>query len=183
MKLAAVEQPAEHVWHLRLHDAWTIVLDGHRELVILTIKSFYRHLQVRQDAAFFARVETIVDGLLHGGEQCLARAVKAEQVAILGEELAHRNLALALPHCFGCHTAGIAFHFRPFRFLGEFGFAAVVLRVTASGEQALLLSLLTHRDAWMLVVTKGGSFSFASPRARHSAQKRRSPCRSSSSMS
>ena len=43
-----------------------------------------------------AGVERVVDGLLHRREQRLRRVVEAEQVAVLGEELGDRDVALLL---------------------------------------------------------------------------------------
>ena len=54
-------------------------------------------LDVGQDAGLLAGVERVVDGLLDRGQQRLRRVVEAEQVAVLGEELGDRDLALALP--------------------------------------------------------------------------------------
>ena len=54
-----------------------------------------------QDAGLFAGVERVVDRLLDGGQQGLARVVEAQQVAVLGEELADRDVALAGGHRLG----------------------------------------------------------------------------------
>ena len=54
-----------------------------------------------QDAGLFAGVERVVDGFLDRGQQGLARIVEAEQVAVLGEELADRDIALAGGHRLG----------------------------------------------------------------------------------
>ena len=48
-----------------------------------------------QDAGLFAGVERVVDRLLDRGQQGLAGIVEAQQVAVLGEELADRDIALA----------------------------------------------------------------------------------------
>ncbi len=55
----------------------------------------------RQDAGLLAGVERVVDGFLDAGEQRLARVVEAQQMAVLGEELGDRDLALARAHL-GC---------------------------------------------------------------------------------
>ena len=54
-----------------------------------------------QDAGFFAGVERVVDRFLDGGQQRLARIVEAQQMAVLGEELADRNVALRGGHRLG----------------------------------------------------------------------------------
>src|SRR5690606_7793243 len=66
VELAAVEQSPEHVWHLGFDDAWTIVLNNHRELLLVGADAFDRHLEVRQDTRFFARIEAVVDRFLDG---------------------------------------------------------------------------------------------------------------------
>ena len=52
--------------------------------------------QLGEDAGLLAGVERVVDGFLDRGEQGLRRVVEAEQVAVLGEELGDRDLALLL---------------------------------------------------------------------------------------
>ena len=54
-----------------------------------------------QDAGLLAGVERVVDRLLDRGQQRLARVVEAEQVAVLGEELADRDVALRRRHRLG----------------------------------------------------------------------------------
>ncbi len=61
-----------------------------------------------QDAGFFAGVERVVDGFLDRGQQGLARIVEAEQVAVLGKELADRDIALAGGHRLGRRPAAAA---------------------------------------------------------------------------
>ena len=56
---------------------------------------------LRQDAGLFAGVERVVDRFLDRGEQRLARVVEAQQVAVLGEELADRDVALLGGHRLG----------------------------------------------------------------------------------
>ncbi len=61
------------------------------------------------DSRFFARVQRVVDRLLDGGQEGLARVVETQQVAVLGEELAHRDIALLGRHGFsGGATARLA---------------------------------------------------------------------------
>ena len=59
------------------------------------------HPDLGQDAGFFAGVERVVDRFLHRRQQGLARIVEAEQVPVLGEELADRNIALLGGHRLG----------------------------------------------------------------------------------
>src|SRR5262249_46954511 len=51
-----------------------------------------------EDAALLAGVERVVHRLLDRGEQRLGRTVETEQVAVLGEELGDRDLALLGGH-------------------------------------------------------------------------------------
>ena len=62
---------------------------------------------VGQDAGLLAGVERVVDGLLDGGQQGLARVVEAQQVAVLGEELADGDVALAGGHLDGGDGRGL----------------------------------------------------------------------------
>ncbi len=55
----------------------------------------------RQDAGLFAGVQGVVDRLLDGRQQGLARVVEAQQVPILRKELADGNIALAGGHRLG----------------------------------------------------------------------------------
>src|SRR5207248_3497607 len=59
------------------------------------------HGHVGHDAGFLARIQRVVDRLLDAGQQRLARVVEAEQMAVLGEELADRDVLLP-----GCHGFG-----------------------------------------------------------------------------
>ena len=135
VELAAVEQPTEHVRHLCLDDAGTVVLNDHRELLLVGADAFDRDLEVGQDACFFAGIEAVVDGFLDRGQQCLARAVKAEQVAVLGEELADRDLPLLLGHGLGIDRGLLAA-----ALLGFLAVFALYHRVVGcfAGEQILL---------------------------------------------
>src|SRR5262245_4932852 len=113
MELGAVEQLREHPRDLLAHDARAVVRDRDpetRRLARRRRRSVLRddlelHLDVGEDPAFLARIERVVHRLLHAGEQCLARAVETQQVAVLGEELGDRDLALARPHLLGRDTA------------------------------------------------------------------------------
>ena len=88
VELRAVEQLPEDLRDLLLHDAGTVVLDDHAEAVLFVLDRLDLDVDVGQDAGLLAGVERVVDGLLHGREQRLARVVEAEQVAVLREELA-----------------------------------------------------------------------------------------------
>ena len=63
------------------------------------IKRFF--FENMEDAGLFACVEGVVNALLDRGEEGLFRVVEAEEVAILGEELADRYLALPHGELFG----------------------------------------------------------------------------------
>ena len=99
MKLRAVEQLAEDQRDLLLEDAGAVVLDADFEAVGAGLLDVDPNLG--QDAGLFAGVERVVDRFLDRGEQRLARIVEAQQVAVLGEELADRDVALRGGHALG----------------------------------------------------------------------------------
>ena len=99
MELGAVEQLAEDQRDLGFHDARTVVLHGHPKPIRLSLLEV--HPDLRDDARLFAGVERVVDRFLDGGQQRLAGVVEAQQVAVLGEELADRDIALLGRHGFG----------------------------------------------------------------------------------
>ena len=123
VELRAVEELAEDLRDLRLHDARAVVFDATTkrpspcELAVLEFAS-RRGLGPRwdlgEDAGFLAGVERVVDRLLDGGEERLGRVVEAEQVAVLGEELGDGDLALpvaigsAVARRFGVRGEGLA---------------------------------------------------------------------------
>ena len=195
VELAAVEQAAEHVRHLCLHDAGTVVLDAHRELLLALADARDLDLDLRQDAGFLARVEAVVDGFLDRGEERLARAVEAEQVAVLGEELADRDLALPLRHLL-CGLAlpllGLVGLLRLRRLVGLLRLRLGRLRRSLCRRGFLgveQLSLVARLGVAHSVPSRGclqnvGSTSaMPRPTARASRQKRCSPRRSSLSRS
>ena len=99
MKLRAVEQLAEDQRDLLLDDARAVVL--HADLEAVRAGRFDVDPDFGQDAGLFAGVERVVDGLLDGVSRALRGLSKPEQVAVLGEELADRNIALAGGHRLG----------------------------------------------------------------------------------
>jgi hypothetical protein len=96
VELGAVQELAEDLTELRLEDARPVVLDGDRVLVVTEVVD--GDLDVREDLRLLASVEGVVHGLAHGGEQRLGGVVEAEQVAVLGEELADGDVALPRGH-------------------------------------------------------------------------------------
>ena len=122
VELRAVEQLAEDQRDLLLDDAGAVVLDADLEAVGAGLLDVDPDLG--QDAGLFAGVERVVDRFLHRGEQRLARIVEAQQVAVLGEELAHRDVALLRRHALGRgaaapaglddHVDVVALQLRPF---------------------------------------------------------------------
>src|SRR5690606_12784884 len=70
--------------------------DGDGVLVLAEVAD--GDLDVREDAGLFTGVERVVDRLAHRREQRLRRVVEAEQVPVLREELADRDLALPGGH-------------------------------------------------------------------------------------
>ena len=126
MELRAVEQLAEDQRDLFFEDARAVVLHADLEAVgagLLDVDPDFG-----QDAGLFAGVERVVDGLLDGGQQGLARVVEAQQVAVLGKELADRDIALAGGHRLGRRPAprrparGAAGRLRPDRPRGRWSF-------------------------------------------------------------
>ena len=99
MELGAVEQFPEDQRDLRLHDARPVILHGHAKTIRLRL--LHVHPDLRHDPRLFACVERIVDGFLDSGQQCFARIVETQQVAVLGEELADRDIPLLGRHRFG----------------------------------------------------------------------------------
>ena len=94
VELRTVEQLAEDLRDLRLHDARAVVLDRDPETLFRQLADL--DAQLGEDARFLAGVERVVDALAHRGEERLLRVVEAEQVAVLDEELGDRDLALLL---------------------------------------------------------------------------------------
>ena len=95
MKLGTVEELAEDQRNLLADDARTVVLDAHPEPRPALPDLLDPHPDLREDARLLAGVERVVDRLLDAREQRLARGVEAEQVAVLGEELADGDVPLA----------------------------------------------------------------------------------------
>ena len=117
VELRPVEQLAEDLRHLVLHDAGPVVLDDDQEAA-LALRELGRvapglerevvdlDRQLGKDAGLLARVERVVDGFLDRGQQGLGRVVEAEQVAVLREELGDRDLALLLCQRLGGDALG-----------------------------------------------------------------------------
>ena len=99
VELGSVEQLAEDQRDLFLKDSRPVVLNPNLVAVVAGLLDV--HPDFRQDTGFFTGVERIVDRLLDRGEQRLAGIVETEQMAVLGEEFADRNVALAGRHRFG----------------------------------------------------------------------------------
>jgi hypothetical protein len=71
------------------------------------VERFDRDPDFGEDPRLLAGVQRVVDGFLYRGQQGLARVVEAEQVAVLREELADRDLLLLRGHTLG-GLAGLA---------------------------------------------------------------------------
>jgi len=99
VELAAVQQPPENAGNLLAHDARAVVLDDHPEARLAELLD--ADLDFREDARLLAGVQGVVHRLLDRGQQGLAGVVEAEQVAVLGEELADGDAALGLGHRLG----------------------------------------------------------------------------------
>jgi hypothetical protein len=94
VKLGTVEQLAEDQGDLLGDDARAVVLDAHPVAGAALPHLLDPHPDLGKDARLFAGVERVVHRLLDAREQRLARRVEAEQVPVLGEELAHRDVPL-----------------------------------------------------------------------------------------
>ena len=71
---------------LLLDDAGAVVL--HADLEAVRAGGLDVDPDLGQDAGFFAGVQGVVDRFLDRGQQGLARVVEAQQMAVLGKELA-----------------------------------------------------------------------------------------------
>ncbi len=110
VELRAVEELGEDRRDLVADDAGAVVDDGDAEPRRLAgggrRRPVARHdldldRDVGEDAGLLGRVEGVVHRLLDAGEEGLARAVEAEEVPVLGEELGDGDLALAGAHLDG----------------------------------------------------------------------------------
>ncbi len=99
MELRAVQQLAEDQWDLLFQNARAVVLHADFETVRTGRLDMDPYLG--QDAGFFAGVQRVVDRLFDRREQRLAGIVEAQQMAVLGKELADRDIALTGGHRFG----------------------------------------------------------------------------------
>ncbi len=107
VKFAAVEEPAEDVFDLLAYDAGAVV--DHRYAVArllgggraIRLEVFDDDGDIRQNAGFFAGIKGIIDGFLDRGQERFAGIIEAEQMAVLGEELADGDILLLRRHGLG----------------------------------------------------------------------------------
>ena len=92
MELGSVQQATEDVLDLLAHDARPVVANEHLEAGLRQRQQL--DAEIGQHPRLLAGVEGVVDRLLDGGQQRLAGIVEAEEVSVLREELADRDLAL-----------------------------------------------------------------------------------------
>jgi hypothetical protein len=92
VELRAVQQLAEDQRDLLLHDSRSVVLDTDLEAVVARL--LHVDPDFRQDPRLFAGVQRVVDGFFDRGQQRLARVVEPQQMPILGEKLADRDVPL-----------------------------------------------------------------------------------------
>lgn len=104
VEFAAVEEFSEDVWDLFFNDPWAVVLDGDAEAAGLGLVD--SDPDFREDAGFFASVERVVDGFLHGGQESFAGIIESEKMSIFCEEFADRDIALFGGHRFGGGASG-----------------------------------------------------------------------------
>ena len=105
VELRAVEELAEDQWDLLAHDPRSVVLHPHPEARGRVAHRLDADPDLGEDARLLAGVERVVDRFLDAREERLAGRIKTEQVAVLREELAHRNVALAGREGLGCGPA------------------------------------------------------------------------------
>src|SRR5262249_52265502 len=86
VELPAVEQLAKDKRDLLLDDARAVVL--YADFVTVRAGRFDVDPNLGQDAGLFAGIERVVDGFFDRREERFARVVEAQQMAVLGEELA-----------------------------------------------------------------------------------------------
>ena len=96
VELGAVEELAEDLGNLCLDDAGSVVGDLDPESVLAP--ALDAHGQDRQDPGLLTGVEGVVHRFLDRRQESLRGAVEAQQMAVLGEELADRDLALLRGH-------------------------------------------------------------------------------------
>ena len=101
------KQLAENQRDLLFEDARPVVLHADPEAVLRGRLDVDPHF--REDARLFAGVQGVVDRLLDGGQQGLPRIVETEKMAVLGKELADRDVPLAGGHRLGGRAAAGAF--------------------------------------------------------------------------
>src|SRR6267378_1552983 len=109
MELGPIQQLGEDRWNLLADDPGAIVGDRDPEAARLARRGrsvpiadgLHLDDHVGEDPGLLAGVQGVVDGLLHTGEERLARAVEPQEMPVLGEELGDGNLALASPHLDG----------------------------------------------------------------------------------
>ena len=100
VKFGTVEQLGKDLGDLLLENAGAVVFDGDAKASLL-IGGDNGHLDVRQDAGFFTGVQGIVYALFDGGQERLTRIIEAQQMAVLDEELGHRDIPLTQGHVLG----------------------------------------------------------------------------------
>jgi hypothetical protein len=103
VELGSVQQLAEDQRDLLLDDPGAVVLDT--ELKAVFPRLFDVDPDLGKNPALFASVQRIIHGFFDGGQQGFARVVETQQVPVLGEKLADRDIALFRRHSFGGRTA------------------------------------------------------------------------------
>ena len=96
VEFGAVKQLAKNQRDLLANDAGSVVL--HADLEAVLADALDMDPDFREDAGLFAGVQGVIDRLFDGSEQGLAGIVEAQQVAVLGEELADGDFLLARRH-------------------------------------------------------------------------------------
>ena len=95
VELRAVEELAEDQRDLLAHDPRAVVLHPHAEARGGVAHRLNVDPDLGKDARFLAGIERVVDRFLDAREERLAGRIEPEQMAVLREELAHRDVALA----------------------------------------------------------------------------------------
>ncbi len=114
MEFRAVQQFGEHTGDLLAHNARPVV--GHRDPEACRLAGSNRRLPVRdhfkphrhlgQDACFFARIQRVIYGLFHAGQQRFAGIVETQEVPIFRKKFGDGNFPLPRPHFDRGHRSG-----------------------------------------------------------------------------
>ena len=110
MEPRPVQKTPEDVGHGAVDDPGTVVLDGHRVLLLAHLRDLDH--DVREDLRLLAGVERVVDRFLHAHQERFGAGVEPEDLFVLLEKLRDRYLVLLVGELFGRSPAAPG---RPYR--------------------------------------------------------------------